>query len=130
MHGSIGTASGRKAPEKIGRRSAARLRLSAPAKLQTTLHTFDCMLVNISQTGARIAIERPLEVGEFAILKCAQLEEYADIVRSGFGHNGLRFDQPLSQEQILAIRAHSEDVGLHERSSFRREVQNWVAGRR
>lgn len=130
MHGSVDTNPDGCDTQIVGRRGSARLRLSVPAKLQTTLRTLDCVLVNISRTGARIALEYPLEIGEFAVLKCARLEEYADVVRCGPGHNGLQFDRPLSKEQILALRAHSENAELEERHAFRREVRNWVTGGR
>lgn len=128
MDGSNASNTERRRASKIGRRSAARLRLSVPAKLQTTLETIDCVLLNISQTGAKVALEHPLAVDEYAILKCARLEEYVEVLRCDVERNGLRFDVPLSKEQILAMKNHSEDVRVDERRALRREVKNWVGG--
>lgn len=114
----------------IGRRSAARLRLSMPGKLVTIYETRPCVVMNVSQTGARISLQNPLPTGDSAVLQCGGIDQFAMIVRREPGSNGLEFDAPLTHDQVLAIRDVADNFDDLERKRFRRIARDWITGGR
>ncbi|MEO0463580.1 MAG: PilZ domain-containing protein [Pseudomonadota bacterium] len=112
----------------VGRRSAARLRLSVPARLITVYETRRCVLLDLSTSGARIALERPLVEGEAGFLAIAQIEVFATVMRMTPGINGLQFDVPLEEDDVLGVRAFAERYKGDARSQFRADVEAWVKG--
>jgi hypothetical protein len=113
---------------EIGRRGAARLRLSIPARLVAVYETLPCDLLDLSRSGARVALEQPVATGEAGFLKFLNQELFATVVWAGQGGNGLEFEQPLSDEQVLEIRASAEHIDAEEYRGLRDEVRAWVAG--
>jgi len=116
----------------VGRRSAARLRLSIPARLIALNGTFRCILVNLSRTGAQVGLEHPLKNGDGAILQVAGIDHFAVVMRSERGSfggvNGLEFEEPLSDDDVLATRRFAESFEMNERITLLREVEAWVTG--
>ncbi len=116
----------------VGRRSAPRLRLSIPARLVTLFDTRRCILVNLSRTGAQIGLEQPLGKGEGAFLQLAGIDQFGSITRCavglGGGFNGLEFECPLTDRQVLALRDHAESFADAESRALRDEVRAWVTG--
>jgi hypothetical protein len=115
-----------------GRRAAARLRLSIPARMLTIHGIHDCILLDLSRTGARIALTMPLQVGADGFLKVGPVEAFGQTVRRdggcGGGINGIKFDEPLAQTDVLAVRHHAETFRVRERDSLRDQVRRWVTG--
>jgi hypothetical protein len=115
-----------------GRRAAARLRLSIPAQLVSIYATHDCILLDLSRTGARVALAEPLAVGEGGYLRIGRLEVFCEAVRAmngtGGGLNGLVFDDPLSNAEVLETRHHAETFEQSRRFALREQVRKWVAG--
>lgn len=115
-----------------GRRAAARLRLSIPAQMVSIYSTHDCILMDLSRTGARIALADPLANGEGGYLKVGRFELFCEAVRvmigASGGVNGLIFDEPLSNADVLAIRHHAETFEDARRRALRDQVRKWVAG--
>jgi hypothetical protein len=116
--------------ENIGRRAAPRLRLSIPARITTLFSIKRCVLIDLSQSGAQIGIERPMPVGEPVMLKVADLEQFGEVVRGGPGTNGIAFDDRLSHEDVLDIRRFSESMEYREREQLWAEARAWVHGPR
>lgn len=116
----------------VGRRSAARLRLSIPARLVTLVDTRRCILVDLSRTGAQIGMEAPLSIGDGAFLQIAGLDEFGFVMRRGVGPrggtNGFEFENELTDDQVLAIRRFSESFEADEQNNHRSEVRAWVNG--
>jgi hypothetical protein len=119
-------------PQPVGRRKAARLRLSIPVRLITVWETQAGVLLDISCTGARIGLHRPLAIGAGGYLRIDTIEAFAEVVRraegSGGGINGLAFDEPLPLETVLAIRRHAEGFERTQRAALREQVRKWVTG--
>ena len=116
----------------IGRRGAARLRLAIPARVVLICATESCVLLDLSCTGARIGLAEPLATGTPLYLKVAQLEVFAEVLRchrgAAGGVNGLRFDEPLSGAEVLAVRTHADTYLGRERAALREQVRRWVSG--
>ena len=84
--------------------------------------------MDISENGARIRLQRPLSIGDAAILECAELELFGLIVRRESSGNGMEFETPLTPEQVLAIRAFDENFENIEWRADRNAARNWIAG--
>lgn len=117
-----------------GRRSAPRLRLSIPARIETPFGAQRCVLVDVSRTGAQIGLEDPLAAGEGAYLIVGDLEAFAFVTRriknDIGGTNGLQFEEPIGDEAVLAIRRYSESFEEDQRRALRTQARAWVLGER
>ncbi|KPF63235.1 PilZ domain-containing protein [Porphyrobacter sp. AAP60] len=119
--------------DNFGRRAAARLRLSIPARIVTVYETQTCILLDLSQTGARIGIADPMALGDGGFLMVGPIEAFGEAVRLTLGHgggvNGIAFEEPLSHDEVLAVRHHAETFRQIERETLRDQVRRWVTGR-
>lgn len=122
----------RPGPVPVGRRNAPRLRLSIPASLISLYDRRRCILIDLSCTGAQIGLEQPIREGEGAVLQVAGIEPFGEVVRGSMGAyggvNGLAFDPPISEEEVLSVRAYSERYEKDELRALRSEVRKWVMG--
>jgi hypothetical protein len=112
----------------IGRRTAARLRVSLPAQLIAIEKVHTCILLNLSRTGAQVAILDALRVGEGAILRCGVINHFAIVSRIEFGLNALKFDEPLTDAVVLDIRCFYENFEEREKRALIDIARKWVAG--
>ena len=115
-------------PSKIGRRAAPRLRLSLPGQLVAVERVHRCILLNLSRTGAQVAILDALREGEGAILKCGAIDHFAVVTRSEFGLNALEFEEPLTDAQVIEIRHYHENFEERERRALVETTRKWVNG--
>lgn len=119
-------------PVPVGRRGAARLRLAIPVRAMSTSGTANCVLLDLSCSGARIGLAEPLPVGACLYLTIGRFELFAEVVRrhcgEGGGVNGLAFDEPLPEETVLAVRRFAESYAEREREALRDQVRRWVSG--
>ena len=117
---------------KVGRRGAARLRLSIPARLITLEDTRRCICVDLSRSGAQLALERPLALGESCVLQIGPVEPFGNVVRMARrdrgGTNGIAFDGELTDAHVLDVRQFAEGLAAAEQEALRREAREWVSG--
>lgn len=112
----------------VGRRSAPRLRISLPGQLIAVDKVHSCIVMNLSRTGAQVAILDSLRKGEGAILRCGAFDHFALVTRSEFGLNALTFDEPLSDAMVLELRRYSENFEQRERRALIDTARKWVTG--
>jgi hypothetical protein len=122
------TPSGEEQNNTVGRRTAPRLRLSLPARFVAVERTHQCILLNISRTGAQIAILDTIREGEGGFLHCGSFSAFAIVARSEFSLNGLEFDEPISDEEVLEIRRYYENFEERERRQLIETARKWVNG--
>ncbi len=115
-------------PAPVGRRSAPRLRLSLPAQLIAVEKAHTCILLNLSRTGAQVAILDALREGEGAILRCGVINHFAIVTRTEFGLNALQFDEPLTDAIVLETRRYYENFEEREKRALIETARKWVAG--
>lgn len=119
-------------PVPAGRRGAPRLRLSIPARLVSLYSSHRCILIDLSCTGAQVGLEQPLNMDDTALIQIAGLEIFCEVVRSAQGPNGgvngLVFDPPLREQDVLDMRAYAESYQANELQGLRSEVKDWVNG--
>lgn len=74
----------------------------------------------------------PLRVGTNAFLSAGPVEVFGETLRwdigVGGGVSGFKFDDPLSHQDVLAVRQYAETFRLRERESLLDQVRSWVAG--
>jgi hypothetical protein len=87
-----------------------------------------CILLNISRSGAQVAILDSLREGAEAILRCGPFEHFAIVSRSEFGLNALQFDEPLLHSEVLEVRHLYENFEERERRALMETARKWVMG--
>lgn len=116
----------------VGRRKSPRLRLSIPARFISLYGTHRCILMDLSRTGAQLCMERPFRIDETGLLEIANREVFCEVVRKDQGKNGgingLVFDPPLEEQDVLDIRRYAETYQVDEMQALRSEVRDWVHG--
>lgn len=110
---------------RIGRRGNSRLRLNLPATLFLVDGTRRCRLENISRSGARIAIEQPVKIGDCGFLACEGKQFFGSIVWTRGSSCGLQFDRLLGEQQLLEMRW----LGDHHPERGR-GTHDWIRGDR
>ena len=113
---------------QTGRRAAPRLRLSLPGRFIALYGHLPCIITNLSQTGAMIAVNEPLKVGDGGYLKCDPIDDFVIVVRSGDGRNAIAFDSPLRPETVLEVRSLQETLAERERDDLMQKVRAWTRG--
>ena len=112
----------------VGRRRAPRLRVSLPARFVAIDRTHPCILLNISQTGAQIAILNSIREGESGVLECGRIKTFGLVVRSEVSLNALHFDEELSYDDVIGIRRLYETYELRERRKLIETARRWASG--
>ena len=117
-----------------GRRGAARLRLGIPARLVTLGGTERCDLVDLSCSGARVALTNALDdllaLGDGALLRVAGLEAFGEVVRRDPSAIAFAFEERLAEGDVLAVRRHAERLAGDPTRALRQAAHNWVTGGR
>lgn len=112
-----------------GRRGRSRLRVRLPAKLQTRTETSRVILIDLSTTGARIASNSLPKVGTEAMLHWDRYEAFGEVVWAEGVQFGLSFDDPISEEDVLATRELDDVARLpQDEELLRRAAREWVEG--
>lgn len=106
--------------------------MAIPVRLVSTRATEPAVLLDLSRSGARTGLEKPLALGACLYLKVAKLDLFAEVVRrdlgEGGGINGLVFYEPLADDVVLTVRRFAKTLEQSERDSLRDKVRHWVSG--
>lgn len=113
---------------KQGHRLFNRLRLGVPASLVLTHECRPCLIDDISCTGARLRIQRPLGQGQTLVLSFHELKLFAAVIWLRGGECGLRFDQPLDLEDMQGMLWIKENRALYERICETGHASDWAEG--
>ena len=119
------------AGQAVGRRGRNRLRARLAAKIMTLDGTRNTILLDLSQTGARLNACPEMLAGQQAVLSWSGFEVFGILVWVENGSCGMVFDQPLSPELVFATR--DLDAREHlpsDRELERRRAREWVDGTR
>ena len=115
-------------PIQTGRRAAPRLRLSLPGKFIAVRGNLNCILTNISQTGALLAMNEILEVGAEGFLRCGPVDHFVIVARKEAGLNAVEFDEPVSHDFILEMRAFQDTFETRELDDLMARARAWAQG--
>jgi len=111
-----------------GRRNVARLRLHLPGRIQALEGEYPCIVEDLSQTGARIILERACEIGSSGILRCGMLDIFFDRVWVSGNRAGLAFDEIVTAETLYELRRVHDNFDELQRSDIRQLAHDWVNG--
>ena len=112
----------------IGGRLFNRLRLGAAATLVLTHQRRDCLLDDISSTGARLRIASPPSIGTVAVLHFHELKIYAQTIWLRGDEVGLQFADPLDLEHMQGMLWITENRDLYERICREGHARDWAEG--
>ena len=101
--------------------------MQIPARLVTLNGTLPATLVNLSFTGAKLALSGFPPPGGDAVLTWMTFEAFCRIAWSDDRHCGLDFEEPLAPNILLATRD-IYDV-THAIGADRIMARDWVTGR-
>ena len=94
-------------PRSTGPRGAARLRLAIPVRLVEPMARETCVLLDLSRSGARIGLKRPMGPGTAPISNSPEIEAFAEVVRRHVGESGgvtaLPLSEPLPDAAVLEV---------------------------
>ncbi len=109
------------------RRQHSRLRLGLPARFQTLQGTEEVRLLDLSRSGAKLALERPSTFKE-GVLSWMDFEAFGMTVWCEGHLVGLRFDEAIPLPQVIETRNRAPDVVRDEGLEIRDAARDWVAG--
>jgi PilZ domain len=113
-----------------GRRADARVRLHIPARLVLLSGTQQCILEDLSVTGAAIIPQDGLPaLGVSAILMCQHVEAFGIVRWARHGRCGLMFDEKLPLAQVIALRHMADNFETDERERNMERARAWVQGK-
>lgn len=116
-------------PISAGRREVSRAGLYVPATFRLLEGKFDCLLEDVSQTGAKISIPHVAKQRSSGILTCGPLDAFCTIIWSAHNKCGLRFDEPVELATVLELRSHAENYPARDRHAFERVAEEWLGPR-
>lgn len=111
-----------------GHRHGNRLRLGVPAQLQLTHETRNCLLDDISSSGARLRIAQPFAPHQTAVLSFHELKLYATVMWCKGAECGIRFEQPIELEDMQGMLWITENRELNERICNEAHALAWAEG--
>lgn len=112
-----------------GRRAMPRLRLAMPAKVQLMHGMENCVLDDLSQTGARVTLAGRLPgPGAGVVLKATGLDVFGTVVWSEGSRFGIKFEEPLPLHDVVNVRHIADAYFEHDAAQARRDARNFVQG--
>ncbi|MFM7348103.1 MAG: hypothetical protein ACKO01_01285 [Erythrobacter sp.] len=110
------------------------MRLAIPGRFVSLCDTQNCIVLDLSGTGARLALARPVGCGQHGYVAVANFELFGSVVRIEHGRRGglnaMTFDEPIDKAQVIAIRHFAEGFADREKAALREQVRRWVSGER
>ncbi|WP_421839328.1 PilZ domain-containing protein [Novosphingobium sp.] len=117
-------------PRLTGRRAMPRVRLYIPAKVLLLQGHKNCLLDDLSQSGARVTIAAKLPMpGAGVVLTTQGLEVFGSVVWSQGARFGIVFEEPLPLHEVVRVRHLADARGDHERAQARRHERGFPRGR-
>jgi hypothetical protein len=117
--------------QAAGRRKAARLRLALPARIILISGHHRCQLIDLSQSGACIALDQPaLPPGADVVLMAEGVETFGTVVWRRGSQFGVKFDEALPRDDVVRLRGRHDHFQEIEMQQQRRRAHEFVAGRK
>ena len=114
-----------------GRRKLSRVRLALPGKVIMISGHEKCLLEDLSQTGAGMTMAGTAPpVGADVVLMVQGVEAFGRVVWRRGPTFGVVFDEPVSREDVIRLRATHDHFQTLETEQNRRRAREFVQGRR
>jgi hypothetical protein len=95
--------------QPVERRRAKRDKLGISISLYSTTQSRVVSLVDVSQSGARIAGHNLPGPGKDVLLKIADVELFGSIVRSNESEAAMKFERPIGPREVESLHAVLEE---------------------
>ena len=113
-----------------GRRALPRLRLGIPAQVLLLKGLDNCLLDDLSQSGARVTLAGwPPSVGAGVVLTAQGLDVFGSVIWARDGRFGIAFEEPLPLHTVVNLRHFADAYAEHEAEQARRNARMFVQGR-
>ncbi|WP_205481677.1 PilZ domain-containing protein [Sphingomonas arenae] len=110
-----------------GRRAGKREAAPLIAILSTLSKTYEATLVDMSATGARLRADTLPEVDDELNLRVGRVKTFASVRWRKDGECGVRFYEPLLQQEVIAVRLEAaRGRGLNPASCA--ALDDWILG--
>ncbi|NKJ40975.1 MULTISPECIES: PilZ domain-containing protein [unclassified Novosphingobium] len=113
-----------------GRRTAPRARLNIPGRIILRRGVVECLVEDLSRTGARLMLRDMPALGETGILEINRIEGFGAAVWIKGARCGFHFDEPLALQQVVDLRQFADHFTEHRREQERTAAREFVQGRR
>ncbi|MEM7780328.1 MAG: PilZ domain-containing protein [Pseudomonadota bacterium] len=113
--------------ETVHRRGASRLRLAAPAVFMGHSGRQLVTLLDLSQTGARLAFKQPPD-SPAGFINWLEFETFGELVWRERLYAGFAFDEAIPMDWLLTTRHESEYIEEKEHAKIREAARSWVVG--
>lgn len=111
-----------------GKRGRSRLRVSLPARIVSATSSGDCTVIDLSETGARIAAREPPRPGVMVMVRCLHLELFGTLVWRRGAVAGIAFDAPLPRDQVVGLRGLADEAARMQDEAARQAARAWAQG--
>ena len=112
-----------------GRRLALRVQVRIPAGVTTTMTTNAAELLNISATGALLRGSELPRTGKEVLVRFERVEAFGTVAWSQDRVCGVRFDQPMSSDELRSLRLNGGSFSrLDITPDERLATEAWVTG--
>ena len=119
------------AQSQIGRRRDSRLRLHIPARLDTIHASVQAQLLDLSQSGAHLAVAEQLVLGEDTLLRWLSFEGFGRVVWATPKQVGLEFDELLLPATLVTTRdLADQSTAKKDRRRAYEAAKTWYQGNR
>jgi hypothetical protein len=114
-----------------GRRGRSRLKARLAARVICVSGSQRAVLNDISLTGAKLALNRPIKAGECVVLQWGDFEAFGDVVWSSDNQIGVQFDAAIDPRTLIATRDLDDLERLpSDHDLVRQSAEAWAQGRR
>ena len=90
--------------------------------------TRECLLDNVSASGARVRLEAPLDKGRTVMLGFHELRVYGTVSWCRNGECGIRFDSKIEQEDMEGFLWITRNPEEYQRICRESSVHDWSLG--
>lgn len=95
---------GARSTGRLGKRATGRMELAIGAGLKTTGQMLSCRVDNVSRDGCCLHIENPPSIGDDVVVRIERAERFGRVAWIRNGRCGVRFDEPLSHNELARLR--------------------------
>ena len=107
------------------------MRLALPARIILISGHKPCILQDLSQTGARIAVDEAAPpVGGDVVLMVEGVEAFGIIKWRRGTQFGVQFDEPMLLDDVVRLRSRHDHFAEINHAQQRRRAQEFVTGRK
>lgn len=110
------------------RRAAGRAHLAFPGKLELSEGNFECVLEDLSLSGARISCDHKLKAGRPVWLSFDRSKVFGTITWSRGREHGIEFEERIPKSIILEMRGYASDIEAYDKHQGIVAAKTYVFG--